>query len=73
MASLKPSNDIIIGAKYVWKLPGSTTQAVLDLARCYNLSIPIMQTLVTRGLTEKKTLTPFSLVHLSEMSLILDY
>jgi len=47
------------GIKYIWKLPGSPTQAVLDLARSYNLSVPIMQTLYTRGLTSKEVLDQY--------------
>ncbi len=47
---------MITGLKYQWKLPEHTTQAVLDLALSYNLSIPIMHTLVSRGMTTKEKL-----------------
>ena len=50
---------MINGAKYLWKLPEPTTQAVLDLARSYNLSIPIMHTLVSRGMTTKEELDSY--------------
>ena len=47
------------GAKYIWALPEPTTQAVLDLAASYNLSIPVMHTLYSRGMTTKESLDPF--------------
>ncbi len=47
------------GAKYIWKLPEPSSQAVLDLALSYNLSVPLMHTLVTRGLTSKEELDRF--------------
>ena len=61
---------MINGAKYLWKLPEPTTQAVLDLARSYNLSIPIMHTLVSRGMTTKESSTAISLARSSVMLLI---
>ncbi len=47
------------GAKYIWKLPDPSSQAVLDLSLSYNLSIPVMNTLYNRGLTTKKSLDEF--------------
>ncbi len=49
----------INGLKYFWKLPESPTQAVLDLALAYNMSIPIMSTLVSRGMTTKEQLDSY--------------
>ncbi|MBA2306646.1 single-stranded-DNA-specific exonuclease RecJ [Candidatus Dependentiae bacterium] len=46
----------MIGSKYLWKLPEHSSQAVLHLAASYNLSLPIMQTLASRGLTTKEDL-----------------
>jgi single-stranded-DNA-specific exonuclease len=50
---------VINGAKYLWKLPEPTTQAVLDLALSYNLSIPVMHTLVSRGMSTKEELDSY--------------
>ncbi|HZW61541.1 MAG TPA: single-stranded-DNA-specific exonuclease RecJ [Candidatus Babeliales bacterium] len=47
------------GAKYRWKLPTINTQAMLDIASSYNLSLPIAQTLVTRGYVNKTDLDSF--------------
>ena len=58
-ASWKASSLLLTGAKFLWKLPEPTSQAVLDLALAYNLSIPVMQTLVSRGLTDKEKLDQF--------------
>lgn len=37
----------------MWLLQGAASHDVLELAACYNLSIPIIQTLVSRGLSSK--------------------
>ncbi|MBA3751196.1 single-stranded-DNA-specific exonuclease RecJ [Candidatus Dependentiae bacterium] len=47
------------GAKYVWRLPEPSSQAVLQLAASYNLSLPVMQTLASRGLTTKEELDSY--------------
>ena len=47
------------GAKYLWELPDPQNQAVLNLALSYNLSIPVMHTLVTRGMATKEALDSF--------------
>lgn len=44
------------GAKYLWKLPEPITQAVLDLALSYSISIPLMHALVSRGLSSREDL-----------------
>ena len=46
----------MLGAKYLWKLPEPLSQAVLDLSLSYNISIPLMHTLVTRGLSSREEL-----------------
>jgi single-stranded-DNA-specific exonuclease len=47
------------GAKYIWQLPGDMPQAVLDLARSYTISVPVMHTLYARGMTSKEQLDAF--------------
>lgn len=47
------------GAKYIWQLPEHSPQAVLDLALSYNISVPIMHTLYTRGMTSKEQLDSY--------------
>ncbi len=47
------------GAKYIWQLPEQSSQAVLDLALSYNISVPIMHTLYSRGMTSKEELDRF--------------
>lgn len=47
------------GLKYRWKLPTTNQQQVLDIAFAYNLSLPIAQTLVTRGFTTKQSLDAY--------------
>jgi single-stranded-DNA-specific exonuclease len=47
------------GAKYIWQLPEHSTQAVLDLAHLYNISVPIMHTLHARGMTTKEELDAY--------------
>lgn len=44
------------GNKYIWKLPELDNQELNHLADCFNLSVPIIQTLLTRGLKDKKSL-----------------
>jgi single-stranded-DNA-specific exonuclease len=43
----------ITGIKYLWKLPDVVSQAVVELALAYNISFPIMQTIVNRGIASK--------------------
>lgn len=47
------------GAKYVWKLPNASTDTVLTIASTYNLSVPIAQTLVTRGIVSRQQLDTY--------------
>jgi single-stranded-DNA-specific exonuclease len=50
---------MVYGAKYTWELPEVDRKAVMDLAGAYNISFPIMQTLVTRGITTKQKLDEY--------------
>ena len=43
--------NIYHGAKYIWKLPPYDAQRVAQIAATYNLSMPVAQTLLTRGFT----------------------
>lgn len=46
-------NNLLQGQKYIWKLPQSDPVQVCNLASSYNISFSIIQTLITRGLSEK--------------------
>lgn len=56
---LQTQDSIIHGSKYVWLLQCKDCKYILDLAAHYNLSMPIMQTLVGRGLTSKEEIDSF--------------
>lgn len=43
----------VSGIKYIWKLPATDTQKVLDIASEFSLSIPLSQILISRGYTTK--------------------
>jgi len=47
------------GDKYLWKLPVFDQQMMLDFASSYNLSFPIVQTLLTRGFTDRDAINSF--------------
>ncbi|BDC34727.1 hypothetical protein Noda2021_06850 [Candidatus Dependentiae bacterium Noda2021] len=48
------------GEKYLWKLPSvATDDAVFQIASSYNLSIPIVQTLLSRGYTTQEALQSY--------------
>lgn len=49
----------IRGAKYLWNIPNDDRARTLSIASTYNLSIPIAQTLVTRGIIEKEQLDAY--------------
>lgn len=51
--------NTVQGEKYIWKLPVYDQQAVLELATAYNLSFPIVQTLLTRGFTDKDAINSY--------------
>jgi single-stranded-DNA-specific exonuclease len=51
--------NMLQGEKYIWKLPAYDNQAILDLASSYNLSFPIVQTLLSRGYTDKEAINSF--------------
>jgi len=50
--------ELIHGHKYVWRLPVHD-QVIFDIATSYNLSIPIAQTLVSRGFTTKDSIDSY--------------
>ena len=47
------------GAKYLWSLPERDETLLYELASKYNLSLPITQTLITRGLTTKEQIDAY--------------
>ena len=49
----------IQGAKYLWQLPTVDKKTVLSLSAAYNLSVPVVQTLVARGFTTREQLDEF--------------
>src|SRR5581483_6243828 len=51
--------QILQGEKYIWKLPNLDQATVLEFASAYNLSFPIVQTLLTRGYTDKDAINSF--------------
>ena len=50
--------ESIQGAKYLWQLPVGN-ELLYELARVYNLSFPVMQTLITRGFTSREALDSY--------------
>ena len=50
---------IVQGKKYLWKIPSIDKQQALNLASDYNISIPIMKILFSRGFTTKKQIDSF--------------
>jgi single-stranded-DNA-specific exonuclease len=47
------------GTKYLWKLPQTDQNAVLECAREYNISVPIAQTLFSRGYCSKQEIDAY--------------
>lgn len=44
----------LTGSKYIWNLPNVEKTNLIDLAVSYNISIPIIQVLMERGISTKK-------------------
>lgn len=51
--------NILQGEKYLWRLPQDHKDLVLKFSAAYNLSFPIIQSLVSRGFTTKESLDQF--------------
>ncbi len=49
----------IQGQKYLWRVPPDDTANILDIASKYSLSVPIAQTLLTRGFTTQEAIDAF--------------
>ena len=63
------------GSKYLWILPSASDKSVLDLAARYNLSTPIMQTLVGRGISSTEHIDSFLFTgheHVAHASILMD-
>lgn len=56
------SQEIVQGSKYVWRLPHIDHDLVMKFAAEFNLSIPLVQTLVARGFLESEQIRNFLLV-----------
>jgi single-stranded-DNA-specific exonuclease len=46
--------QMLQGERYLWRMPVYDQNAIFSIASAYNLSIPIAQTLYTRGFTQKE-------------------
>ncbi|MBV8660681.1 MAG: single-stranded-DNA-specific exonuclease RecJ, partial [Candidatus Dependentiae bacterium] len=55
-------HQTIQGKKYLWRLPQTDHDIVMQIAADFNLSFPVAQTLVARGFVDKKKLQDFLLV-----------
>lgn len=53
------NDQLLQGEKYLWRLPSINTKEVADIASSYNLSFPIVQTLLTRGFTKPEDIDSF--------------
>jgi single-stranded-DNA-specific exonuclease len=51
--------DYVYGARYMWILPKDYGNNALELASCYNISAPIIQTLLGRGMVTKDDISSF--------------
>jgi single-stranded-DNA-specific exonuclease len=51
--------NTVQGDKYLWKLPEHNREAILDIASTFNLSMPIAQTLLSRGYTNRAAVQSF--------------
>ncbi len=51
--------NTIQGEKYLWLLPEHDQQTVLEIAKSYNLSLPICQFLVSRGFSTKEQINSY--------------
>ena len=50
---------VVSGAKYLWKLPEYNADLINKLVMRYNLSFPIVQTLINRGYTTEEDFESF--------------
>jgi single-stranded-DNA-specific exonuclease len=51
--------ETLRGEKYLWRLPKSDQKVLLELARTYNLSLPIAETLCSRGYVTKEEIDSY--------------
>lgn len=51
--------NVMQGQKYQWQLPPTAHELLFHLAQRFNLSLPIAQTLISRGFTDEKTINSF--------------
>lgn len=56
------NNQILEGLKYIWQIPGSdslTNSQMLQYCAKYNVSLPIIQTLFSRGISKQEELDSY--------------
>ena len=51
--------NTLVGEKYIWQLPNLDHEHAFSLARDFNVSIPVAQTLVSRGFRTKEQVDAF--------------
>jgi len=55
----RPHMKMLQGEKYLWRIPLKNKQLVFKLAAAYNLSFPVVQSLISRGFTTNELLDSF--------------
>jgi single-stranded-DNA-specific exonuclease len=55
------SHTLLQGEKYLWKLPHADMQQLSEFAGAYNLSFPVMQALLSRGIKTREELDSYLL------------
>lgn len=56
---MEKTSSHIRGVKYLWQMPQTNPSLVSDVARTYNLSFPVAQTLVARGIDTPEQIDSF--------------
>lgn len=51
--------ETISGIKYVWRLPNIDAQKALDVSSEFSISVPLSQTLLSRGYTSKESIESY--------------
>lgn len=51
--------DVVQGEKFLWKLPQHSSELICNLAASYNLSLPIIQVLLSRGYATNQKIDSF--------------
>src|SRR5579872_4948527 len=51
--------NILTGSKYIWKIPEADYAQIAHIALTYNLSMPVAQTLISRGMSTHDQINSF--------------